>query len=131
MKRKPTSGWRREGEGGMKIVRYGYVSCRWAILILIVCAGFPVAGFAAGQAMPSQPPAEAFRDLPGVRPPADLPPEDDPPVCQQVFVERDFPFEPTRAPRTELRYRCEKDGVTFESDHLPRNRERIQRGLPW
>ncbi|SIQ74616.1 hypothetical protein SAMN05880582_103204 [Rhizobium sp. RU20A] len=109
----------------MKIVRY---ACYAALAVASLAPDF--AG-ATSLKNPQPALADAFRDLPGVKPPADVPPQDAPPVCEEVFIERDFPFEPTNAPRYERRYRCVKDGVTFESDRLPLNRDRIQRGLPW
>ncbi len=74
--------------------------------------------------------AQAFRDLPGVYAPSNAPPQDDMAECEQVITQRDFPFEPTDGPRYSIHYRCTKDGVTFESNHLPPNRERMLRGLP-
>ncbi|ASY65011.1 hypothetical protein SJ05684_c35980 [Sinorhizobium sojae CCBAU 05684] len=74
--------------------------------------------------------AQAFRDLPGVQPLNPLRQGDDV-VCEQVFVDRYGPFEPSSGrPRYETIYRCRKgDGPVFQSGRLPPSLERQKRGL--
>lgn len=74
--------------------------------------------------------AQAFRDLPGVQPPDRLEQSDNL-VCEQVFVDRYGPFEPSSGrSRYETIYRCRKgDGPVFQSGRLPPSLERQKRGL--
>lgn len=82
-------------------------------------------------ALPAQ--AQAYRDLPGVKTPADqatAPPDI---TCRTVEVEDDDPFEPTFGPRGgDLVYACRSgDGPEFRSTRLPPSLERQRRGLNW
>ncbi|OHV73077.1 hypothetical protein [Ensifer sp. LCM 4579] len=73
---------------------------------------------------------QTFRDLPGVQP-LDPLSEGADVVCEQVFVDRYGPFEPSSGrPRFETIYRCRKgDGPVFQSGRLPPSLERQKRGL--
>lgn len=73
---------------------------------------------------------QTYRDLPGVRPPSPLEEGDDV-ACEQVFIDRYGPFEPSHGqPRYETLYRCRKgDGPIFQSGRLPPSLERQKRGF--
>lgn len=74
--------------------------------------------------------AQAYHDLPGVQP-LDPLKEGDNVVCEQVFIDRYGPFEPSSGrPRYETIYRCRKgDGPVFQSGRLPPSLERQKRGF--
>ncbi|WP_018235227.1 hypothetical protein [Ensifer sp. BR816] len=74
--------------------------------------------------------AQGFRDLPGVRPLNPLQGGEST-VCEQVFIDRYGPFEPSHGrPRYDTIYRCRKgDGPIFQSGQLPPSLERQKRGL--
>ncbi|ASY71242.1 hypothetical protein [Sinorhizobium fredii] len=74
--------------------------------------------------------AQSFRDLPGVRPLNPLQ-DGESTVCEQVFIDRYGPFEPSHGrPRYDTIYRCRKgDGPVFQSGRLPPSLERQKRGL--
>ncbi|HXV30557.1 MAG TPA: hypothetical protein VD840_09520 [Sinorhizobium sp.] len=76
--------------------------------------------------------AQSFRDLPGVRP-LDPIKEGDDVVCEQVFIDRYGPFEPSHGqPRYDTVYRCRKgNGPVFQSRRLPPSLERQKRGLDY
>lgn len=74
--------------------------------------------------------AQAFHDLPGVRPANPLQ-EGESVVCEQVFIDRYGPFESSHGrPRYDTVYRCRKgNGPVFQSGDLPPSLERQKRGL--
>ncbi|PDT53715.1 MULTISPECIES: hypothetical protein [Sinorhizobium] len=74
--------------------------------------------------------AQSFHDLPGVRPVNPLQ-DGEITVCEQVFIDRYGPFEPSHGrPRFDTIYRCRKgDGPVFQSGRLPPSLERQKRGL--
>ena len=74
--------------------------------------------------------AQSFHDLPGVRPLNPLQ-DGESTVCEQVFIDRYGPFEPSHGrPRFDTIYRCRKgDGPVFQSGRLPPSLERQKRGL--
>ncbi|OAP41390.1 hypothetical protein AU381_05850 [Sinorhizobium glycinis] len=74
--------------------------------------------------------AQSFQDLPGVQPLNPLQ-DGESTVCEQVFIDRYGPFEPSHGrPRYDTIYRCRKgDGPVFQSGRLPPSLERQKRGL--
>ncbi|ASQ05361.1 hypothetical protein HR059_00145 [Sinorhizobium meliloti WSM1022] len=93
-------------------------------LILTLSPGAGLAGEATFEL------AQAFHDLPGVRP-VDPLRDDKNIVCRQVFIDRYGPFESSHGrPRYDTTYRCrEGSGPIFQSGELPPSLERQKRGL--
>lgn len=77
-------------------------------------------------------PAETYRDLPGVREMDPLNGNGDRIVCQQTFVDRNYPFESTARGRPiyDTIYNCRRgDGPVFQGSDLPPSLYRQKRGL--
>ncbi|MQW88710.1 hypothetical protein [Sinorhizobium saheli] len=87
----------------------------------------PEAGLAEGASLQL---AQAYPELPGVRPLNPLQEGDDV-VCEQVLIDRNAPFESSSGrPRYDTLYRCRKgNGPVFQGGTLPPSLERQKRGL--
>lgn len=96
-------------------------------LVALMSTLSPGIGLAAGATFEL---AQAFHDLPGVRPANPLG-DDKNIVCRQVFIDRYGPFESSHGrPRYDTVYRCrEGSGPIFQSGELPPSLERQKRGL--
>lgn len=74
--------------------------------------------------------AQTYRDLPGVRKMEPLNSNGDNVVCDQILVDRDYPFESSRGPRYDTVYKCRRgDGPVFQGSDLPPSLYREKRGL--
>ncbi|HEV7317077.1 MAG TPA: hypothetical protein VGO04_00490 [Ensifer sp.] len=81
-------------------------------------------------AMPAA--AQTYRDLPGVRQMDPLNGGGDQIVCEQSFVDRNYPFESTARGRPiyDTIYNCRRgDGPVFQGSDLPPSLYRQKRGL--
>ncbi|WP_077962770.1 hypothetical protein [Ensifer adhaerens] len=81
-------------------------------------------------AMPAA--AQTYRDLPGVRQMDPLNGGGDQVVCEQTFVDRNYPFESTARGRPiyDTIYNCRRgDGPVFQGSDLPPSLYRQKRGL--
>ncbi|HEV7304589.1 MAG TPA: hypothetical protein VGO12_00135 [Ensifer sp.] len=81
-------------------------------------------------AMPAA--AQTYRDLPGVRQMEPLNGGGDQTVCEQTFVDRNYPFESTARGRPiyDTIYNCRRgDGPVFQGSDLPPSLYRQKRGL--
>ena len=77
-------------------------------------------------------PAQTYRDLPGVRQMDPLNSGGDHIVCEQTFVDRNYPFESTARGRPvyDTIYNCRRgDGPVFQGSDLPPSLYRQKRGL--
>jgi hypothetical protein len=99
-----------------------------ALPLAVSLLSLPLQTAKAEDAMPEL--AQAYRELPGVQP-LDPLKEGDSVVCEQVFIDRYGPFEPSSGrPRYETIYRCRRgDGPVFQSGRLPPSLERQKRGF--
>ncbi|OCO98680.1 MULTISPECIES: hypothetical protein [unclassified Ensifer] len=76
--------------------------------------------------------AQTYRDLPGVRQMDPLNGAGDKVVCEQTFVDRNYPFESTARGRPiyDTIYNCRRgDGPVFQGSDLPPSLYRQKRGL--
>ncbi|MGE6783257.1 hypothetical protein ACQKGL_12140 [Ensifer adhaerens] len=81
-------------------------------------------------AMPAA--AQTYRDLPGVRQMDPLNGGGDQIVCEQTFVDRNYPFESSArgGPIYDTVYNCRRgDGPVFQGSDLPPSLYRQKRGL--
>ncbi|MGF6254218.1 hypothetical protein [Ensifer sp. LBL] len=77
-------------------------------------------------------PAQTYRDLPGVRQMDPLNGGGDQTVCEQTFVDRNYPFESSArgGPVYDTIYNCRRgDGPVFQGSDLPPSLYRQKRGL--
>lgn len=77
-------------------------------------------------------PAQTYRDLPGVRQMDPLNGNGDQIVCEQTFVDRNYPFESTARGRPiyDTIYNCSRGGgPVFQGSDLPPSLYRQKRGL--